>query len=840
MRRLGIPVTLAVFAVLLASSSFAQQASTITVPNLIRYGGTLRDTSGSPIASGTVGVTFAIYKQQDGGAPVWMETQNVTTDAAGNYSALLGHTTANGLPADLFSQQEQRWLGVEVEGQAEQPRVLLVSVPYAFKAYEAETLGGKSLSDFVLAKGATSSANGAGGSASSSANNPPASSGVRKGAASSGPTNFSGSTTDQIVGVTQSGTGAGINASGPTLGIKGTASAASGTAYGVQGVANSTAGVGLIGTATSTTGSTYGLRGTSSSSSGTGVRGIATATSGSTTGVSGYVASTSGVAGAFNNAAGGKIISGQNNGVEKFAVDGSGNVTTSGTINTTGLSGTTSAPTGVGLTGDATNTTGANTGVLGKSESSQGTGVSGITSALSGANIGVYGQSASSAGWGVYGLSQAGTGQAIGVEGVANSSGQNSAGVLGYQNSATGQVYGVNGQAYSATSNAAGVSGYEGATSGQVYGVSGATASITNYASGVAGTAQGDSGVIYGVSGVTNSTTQNAAGVNGYAQGTNGQVYGVSGDSQSNGANAAGVNGYAASTFGQVFGVVGSTPSTNGTGIAGNSTASSGNTVGVYGGSSSTSGNGVIGQATASSGVNFGVQGIGASTQGVGVQGSSPNVAVAGFNQTCNSSGCTLVTGTAGQFVTAVGGTLLQGLSGSGFQQVFSVDSHGNGTYAGNLNVSGTLTKGGGSFKIDDPLDPENKYLSHSFVESPDMLDLYNGSVKLDARGEAWVTMPVYFQVLNRDFQYVLTSVGSSQPRLYIAREIKGNRFKIAGGRPYGKVSWMVTGIRQDPWANAHRIPNEEDKPVQERGTYLHPELYGASGDKNTDAALRH
>ena len=117
-----------------------------------------------------------------------------------------------------------------------------------------------------------------------------------------------------------------MNVSAPAKGIVGTATATSGTTYGVQGVATGTSGVGLIGTATSSTGWTYGLRGTSSSTSGTGVRGIATATSGSTTGVSGYVASSSGTAGVFNNAAGGRIISGQNNGVENFSVDGSGNV----------------------------------------------------------------------------------------------------------------------------------------------------------------------------------------------------------------------------------------------------------------------------------------------------------------------------------------------------------------------------------------------------------------------------------------------------------------------------------------------------------------------------------
>ena len=121
-------------------------------------GGVLKDAQGANLSPATLGVTFAIYKQQDGGAPVWMETQNVTPDAGGNYSVLLGSTTATGLPSDLFSQQEQRWLGVQVQGQAEQPRVLLVSVPYAFKAHEAETLAGRSVSEFVLAKDLNTSA----------------------------------------------------------------------------------------------------------------------------------------------------------------------------------------------------------------------------------------------------------------------------------------------------------------------------------------------------------------------------------------------------------------------------------------------------------------------------------------------------------------------------------------------------------------------------------------------------------------------------------------------------------------------------------------------------------
>jgi hypothetical protein len=137
---------------LLVSISSAQQTSTTAVPNLVRYSGTLKDAQGAALSSSTaVGVTFSIYKQQDGGAAVWMETQNVTPDSNGQYNVILGNTTATGLPDDLFLQQEQRWLGVQVQGEAEQARVLLVSVPYAFKAHEAETLGGLPLLAFVKA-----------------------------------------------------------------------------------------------------------------------------------------------------------------------------------------------------------------------------------------------------------------------------------------------------------------------------------------------------------------------------------------------------------------------------------------------------------------------------------------------------------------------------------------------------------------------------------------------------------------------------------------------------------------------------------------------------------------
>jgi hypothetical protein len=141
----------------------------------------------------------------------------------------------------------------------------------------------------------------------------------------------------------------------------------------------------------------------------------------------------------------------------------------------------------------------------------------------------------------------------------------------------------------------------------------------------------------------------------------------------------------------------------------------------------------------------------------------------------------------------------------------------------GTVAVMGTLTKGGGSFKIDHPLDPENKYLSHSFVESPDMKDIYDGVTRLDANGDATVTLPGWFEALNQDFRYQLTSVGKPSPGLYVAEEIHNHQFKVSGGAPGAKVSWQVTGIRHDAFADAHRIVVEENKSLAERGTLLYP-----------------
>ncbi len=153
------------------------------------------------------------------------------------------------------------------------------------------------------------------------------------------------------------------------------------------------------------------------------------------------------------------------------------------------------------------------------------------------------------------------------------------------------------------------------------------------------------------------------------------------------------------------------------------------------------------------------------------------------------------------------------------------------GHFSGNVNVVGTLAKSAGSFKIDHPLDPENKYLSHSFVESPDMMNVYNGNVVTDADGYATVELPEWFEILNRDFRYQLTVIDDANSDTFVltkvVERIANNQFKIRTSSPNTEVSWLVTGIRQDPYAEANRIQVEEMKPAELRGLYRHPGLYG-------------
>lgn len=273
---------------------------------------------------------------------------------------------------------------------------------------------------------------------------------------------------------------------------------------------------------------------------------------------------------------------------------------------------------------------------------------------------------------------------------------------------------------------------------------------------------------------------------------------GVYGSGNSYGVRAISANGIGVYGLGFSHGVYGYNPNTG---------------VGVFG--YSYGGEGVVGSSSTGMGVN------GSSSSGTGVNGSSSS------GTGVNGSGSIGVYGSGNYGVYGVG--VYAGVYGQSSSTNFA------GYFQGKVLVTGMLAKPAGSFKIDHPLDPENKYLYHSFVESPDMLNIYNGMVKLDERGEATIRMPEWFEALNSDYRYQLTSIGVASPSLHISQKLSGLSFKIGGGVPGQEVSWQLTGIRQDAYARAHRIVVEEDKPADERGLYLHPLEHGQPPTKSLD-----
>jgi hypothetical protein len=272
-------------------------------------------------------------------------------------------------------------------------------------------------------------------------------------------------------------------------------------------------------------------------------------------------------------------------------------------------------------------------------------------------------------------------------------------------------------------------------------------------------------------------------------------------------------------------GVRGSGSDLSGIGVEGRATGGSarfGNAgIGVRGIGNATAvdGTGVRGEAhTGVSGVGrWGVHGVSRIQDGAGPQ----DFGVMGVAQQVNGNG---VIGWADNGSVAYG---VWGRSSSGYAGFFS----------GNVQVNGNLTKTGtNSFLIDHPLDPENAYLRHSSIESPEVLNFYSGNVVTDAEGRASVELPEYFEILNRDIRYQLTVIG--EPALAsIAQEVEASRFEVLTDRPNVKVSWQLVGVRDDPAARHFRMDAEEAKPPEARGTYLAPEAFGQPPSRGAEYA---
>jgi hypothetical protein len=187
------------------------------------------------------------------------------------------------------------------------------------------------------------------------------------------------------------------------------------------------------------------------------------------------------------------------------------------------------------------------------------------------------------------------------------------------------------------------------------------------------------------------------------------------------------------------------------------------------------------------------------------------------------------VSGEGGVGVGALGGS--GNIGGTG---IFAVGGTGNnpaangpaGSFMGNVSVSGSLNvTGTKNFRIDHPLDPENKYLYHAAIESSEVLNIYSGNITTDERGEAVVSLPDWFEAVNRDFRYQLTVVGTFAQAI-VADEVKNNHFRIKTNAAGVRVSWQVAGIRSDATIRKHPFQVEENKSKSERGSYLSPEAY--------------
>lgn len=320
----------------------------------------------------------------------------------------------------------------------------------------------------------------------------------------------------------------------------------------------------------------------------------------------------------------------------------------------------------------------------------------------------------------------------------------------------------------------------------------------------------GVQGVSSSISPGVDGTSNSGVGVFGHSTSNSG-VMGVSN-------TGAGLRGASTSNSG-VFG-----SSTNDVGVEGVSPTNPG----VYG--HSTSGDGVWGQSISSRGLH------GQSETGQGVEGfSNTGTGVYGSNLDSNSSkagvyGNSLATGGNGVIGEANYGSSAYGVWGkstSGYAGFFS----------GNVRITGTCCAAGMEYmQIDHPLDPANKYLNMATVASPDMMNIQNGNATTDAKGEATITLPDYFEALNSDYRYQLTVMGQFAQAIVLTR-IKDNHFTIKTDKPNVEVSWQVTGVRHDPYATQHPLTIEQTKSDNERGFYLHPELYGQPDSKQMDNA---
>jgi hypothetical protein len=881
-REVGLSLLIVLLCSLLGQAQQSVATATdVIVPPLVNFSGVLSDGNGKPL-TGIVGVTFYLYKEQEGGAPLWLEIQNVTPNSSGHYTVMLGSTTSQGIPANIFASGEAHWLGVQVSGQAEQPRVLLVSAPYALKAGDAETLGGLPASAFVLAapqNGAASST--AAQSVTGQSVSPATSTDVTT---SGGTVNYLPlwDTTSDIVSsvLFQSGTGStakiGINTATPasTLDIKGGSTVRGTLSLPATGAATATAGKNSqpltlaasaynsstpaavsqtfqwqaepAGNDTATPSATLNLlfgAGTAKPSE----TGLNIASDGQITFATGQT---------FPTVTGNETVTGN------ISSDGSVSATTSFDIGGTPFA-FGSIPNGNAFPGFAGNST-----MTGKFNLASG------WQALNYNTTGSY--NTASGPYALYSNTTGSSNTADGYQALASNTtaSLNTASgdyalysnTTGYQNTASG------GSAlYSNTA------GYENTASGY---------QALAYSTGNSNTATGWRALYSNTTGSNNTALGYAANLgagnltNATAIGANATVAEsnalVLGSGANVGIGTAAPRSILEAAVSVAEGLGPTITLTNAGGGTGASTSLDFNsyapaTSGTYNpaarilvqdvGSFSDnilfqsnipgaadnglqtnmeifSGGGAQAwgfNAPKGSGVSQGGDAIYA-LGGSGDLSLSPSFGadgVVGYGGAGVDNGTVGGDGYGGLFV---GGANPQGFGGGGDGIYAKAGSGLAGFFDGDVTVDGTLSATTKDFKIDHPLDPANKYLVHASVESSEMMNIYTGNVTTDGEGVAIVQLPDWFEALNTDFRYQLTVIGQFA-RAIVSREVANHQFSIKTDKPSVKVSWQITGVREDAYAKAHPLVPEQAKDARERGHYIHPQLYGAPEQQSIEWA---
>jgi len=788
------------------------------VPPLVPYAGLAVDAQGRPLGS-PVSVTFLVYKDESGGEPLFAETQNVAVDATGHYKVQLGASSSNGLPTELFATGEARWIEVQIAGQSPQTRVLIASVPYALKASDAATLGGLPASAFARAGiGSLAAISGAPAVTSAAAADV-----TTTGGTSGSLPVFNGATTvlDSPVFVLGADVGIGTAAPAATLDVRGTTDLRGGTS-----VYNESS-------ATTTSAShSYGLDFLTSvydSSTGAAVKplfelraeptGNDTAAPGATLNLlsSNGIAATAETGFHFNS-----------NGTINFAAGQTfpgGDITGAVNASSYDLAGTLFA-TGSASAANAYLGFAGNTGSTGTENT--GVGYATLTNDTSGYANTAIGEAALS-------------NNTAGIDNTASGRAALFLNSTGGLNTALGE-YALYNNTSGGSNTASGYSALFSNTSGSLNSAFGTGADVSSaglsYATAIGAnsvvsqsntvvlghTTAGSPGATYNSVGIGTATPRSVLEAVINAPNALGPTLTLT-----NSGGTTNVSEGAAATsidFNTYYHP--STAYKNPTArILATDDEHYGNTLAFHTKIDGADSNGL--QTTMEIYSNGGVGAFG--------QPSSTDATDGLLGYGGDGIGSSTVGGDGGAFY----GGLAFG-SGDGGDGIFATGGNSNsGTTGYAAYFAGTAYASGGFFTpiqvahVDHPLDPANKYLNHASIESSEMLNIYSGNATTDELGLATVKLPDWFESENGDFRYQLTVVGGRFAQAIVAKEIANHEFTISTNASNVKVSWQITGVRQDGYAKAHPLTVEQVKPERERGYYQNPELFGQLAEKQTE-----